>query len=146
MPTTIYTRRKPRQSFAPGVQAEYAPVRATGYRFQRVPTEWVERRWDRDLGRTVEVRHTVDMTAHASQMCTLMGLPTNKLPLEGVPPRMVPGLDPENRPVEIKVWVDSRETARAAKRFQRMRCECPGCGADVPAGRLFSHLCREYRR
>jgi hypothetical protein len=81
-------------------------------------------------------------------MLKLLGV-TGKLPAAGLPARMLRGRNELREPVSIKVWVaplvgeaPRNALGRAQKRSShRVRCECPGCGVELSAGRLFQHVC-----
>jgi hypothetical protein len=100
-------------------QREYRDVRCSGFRI-RHPT-YPER------------------SVHAGDMLRLLG--HERIPEEGIPSVIVDGDGPTG-PVKVRIWANSKATAKERGQFQRVRAECPGCKADVPAGRLFSHLCK----
>jgi len=52
------------------------------------------------------------------------------LPADGMAPRVING---------VRTWVISKAEACARGVFHRVRCACPQCGADLPAGRLAQH-------
>jgi hypothetical protein len=86
---------------------------------------------------------------HSGRMLQL--LEVTKLPLEGMPARMLPGIASDGKPVEIRVWVAVHvpkfrkdyygRDVRVKSSSHRVRCACPGCGAELSAGRLFQHVC-----
>ncbi len=86
--------------------------------------------------------------AHSHAMLQLLGV-KGKLPALGMPATLLPGTNDQGQPVSILVWVaplvgdaPRGPTGRAQKRSaHRVRCKCPGCGAEVSAGRLFQHVC-----
>lgn len=73
---------------------------------------------------------------HSDGMKILMGLhPCKKWPLEGMPPRIIQG---------VKVWVkpigpDPKQGWR--RNTHRVMAQCPLCGFECSAGRLFQHKC-----
>lgn len=92
-------------------------------------------------------------SVHSHVMLRL--LEVRALPREGMPARMLPGRDSTGAHTEIRVWVAPhvpkfRKAWNGAEYVEklvktsvhRVRCECPGCGAELSAGRLFQHLCR----
>lgn len=142
MTITCYRRRKPGGYGAKYAPGNYVSVQCSGYGFKRVKETHNFKRVNPETGRYEDVPTEVEMHPHSSQMIRLLGLdPKRHLPAEGLPAREVPGYGPAGD-LPIRVWVDSTETARAKKQFQRVRAECPGCHKDVPAGRLFSHRCK----
>jgi hypothetical protein len=87
---------------------------------------------------------------HSHVMLRLLGV--SKLPKTGLPDRKLPGIKREGQneiPVFIRVWVRPLEgeaprspSGRTQKRSShRVRCECPGCGIELSAGRIFQHVC-----
>ena len=84
---------------------------------------------------------------HSHVMLRLLGV--RKIPLEGMPACMLPGDDSTGAHVEIKTWIvpltgapERGASGRLLKRSaHRVRCECPGCGTELSAGRLFQHRC-----
>ena len=91
---------------------------------------------------------------HSSTMRELLGLDhTAKLPREGMPVRMVEltGHPLNGEPLFAKVWVNPlperdvgvrNQWGRLVKRStHRVSCECPLCGKQMSAGRLFQHTC-----
>lgn len=74
--------------------------------------------------------------AHSGEMRTLLGLRYNeKLPVEGMPPRIIQG---------IKVWVTplGPNPTKYKRSNHRVRAECPTCHRDISAGRLKQHNCK----
>lgn len=95
---------------------------------------------------------------HSHRMLQLLEVRT--LPREGMPARMLPGLNVTTKaPVEIRVWV-APHVPKFGKRWNgsdwvpapvktsvhRVRCACPGCGVELSAGRLFQHICADRGR
>ncbi len=65
----------------------------------------------------------------------MMGLsPKAKWPDTGMAAKTVSG---------ITLYVLSAADAKARGVFHRARCVCPQCGADVGAGRLAQHKCKD---
>lgn len=86
---------------------------------------------------------------HSHHMLRLLGV--RKLPRDGMPVSMLPGADSNDAPVSIKTWVvplvgeapfNASGRYRMKRSAHRVRCECPGCGAELSAGRLFQHICK----
>lgn len=80
--------------------------------------------------------------AHSPQVRAMLGLDSKaKLPVEGMPARVVQG---------IKVWVEplvgaapKNSAGRTAKRStHRVLAECPHCQQVLSAGRLHQHKCK----
>jgi len=61
----------------------------------------------------------------------LFGIDDERLPPEGLDPRMVDG---------FKVWVEPLARSREAGKFHRAMLECPHCGRTIPIGRFHQHL------
>lgn len=91
---------------------------------------------------------------HSHIMKGLLGLASSdKLPREGMPPRFVQATEKSRfgHTVhwDVKVWVnplvgeaEPGTYRRLAKRStHRVMCECPHCGKQMSAGRLFQHSC-----
>lgn len=84
---------------------------------------------------------------HSYRMLQL--LEVKKLPVAGMPARMLPGISSDGKPVEIMVWVIALvgEAKRSPSGYAHKRsthrvfCQCPGCGKGLSAGRLFQHRC-----
>lgn len=84
---------------------------------------------------------------HSYRMLQL--LEVKKLPVAGMPARMLPGISSDGKPVEIMVWVIALvgEAKRSPSGYAHKRsthrvfCQCPGCGKGLSAGRLFQHVC-----
>lgn len=75
-------------------------------------------------------RHTM----HSTKMLEALGVIGGKLPKDGLAPRMVQG---------VRVWAVPFVEGRPRKSSQhRVRCECPDCGVELSAGRLFQHKCK----
>lgn len=86
--------------------------------------------------------------AHSNDVRKMLGLPDKaKLPIEGLPPRIVHG---------IKVWVEPEPPSRLSgvcgepwthrmvkSSKHRIKAECPHCGWVGSAGRLHQHVCKE---
>jgi len=98
--------------------------------------------------------HGINDYKHQAQeyeMAQLLDRVGHKWPAEGMPARMVRGIEVPKpgeinvAMIEIKVWVtpqrssNSREMSRST---HRVKCECPGCGKEFSAGRLGQHLCK----
>lgn len=65
------------------------------------------------------------------QMLPALGLARGAhLPAAGMPARVING---------VVTWVIGKNEAVQRGVFHRVRCACPTCGADVPAGRLAQH-------
>jgi hypothetical protein len=68
-----------------------------------------------------------------------------------MPAILLPGIDATGKPVQISVWVApfvpkfskrmDGTPVRVKSSTHRVRCSCPGCGAELSAGRLFQHVC-----
>jgi hypothetical protein len=87
---------------------------------------------------------------HNAEMITLLGLsPKSKLPLDGMPKRVIQG---------VTVWVEpftpkfrtvrrwngtafSDEPVPVKSSKHRILAECPSCRKILSAGRLFQHRC-----
>lgn len=68
----------------------------------------------------------------------LLGLlTTEKLPAEGMPPRIIQG---------IEVWVEPLRPPRLYRSrrgcMHRVMAKCPVCGQILSAGRLHQHVCK----
>lgn len=90
---------------------------------------------------------------HSHRMLQLLEI--RKLPVAGMPARMLPGIASDGKPVEIRVWVApfvpkfrkrmDGTPVRVKSSTHRVRCACPGCGAELSAGRLFQHVCSDCK-
>lgn len=81
---------------------------------------------------------------HCSEMLETLGVTSGRLPLEGMTPRMVQG---------VNVWVlpfmpkfrkgYDGNPVRVKSSTHRVMCSCPGCGTAMSVGRLHQHKCVE---
>jgi hypothetical protein len=102
--------------------------------------------------RYYQFTHPSAHPVHSHRMLELLGV--KSLPVDGLPERTLAGIDIAGQPVEIRVWVvplvGERKTGafgRVLKRSaHRVRCACPGCGAELSAGRLFQHVCNRRQK
>lgn len=75
--------------------------------------------------------------AHSDTVRMLLGLrEKEKLPREGMPPRLIQG---------IEVWVtplpEREKGARWKRSTHRVLAKCPTCGRVLSVGRLHQHRC-----
>ena len=75
--------------------------------------------------------------AQSNELCQMLGLaPKQKLPVEGMAPRLIQG---------ILVWVNPLPEATKSgwRRFSlRVRARCPQCEKEFAASRLIQHTCK----
>ena len=79
--------------------------------------------------------------AQSNELCQMLGLaPKQKLPVEGMEPRLIQG---------ILVWVNPLPEVkldwrgRPQRRFTlRVRARCPQCEKEFAASRLIQHTCK----
>lgn len=72
------------------------------------------------------------LNAHTSEIKKLFGLrPEQKWPKEGMPPRVIQG---------VQVWVLSVPGAKYFGRLHRVRCACLFCDKTLSLGRLHQHM------
>lgn len=72
---------------------------------------------------------------HSTEMLVLLGVTGGRLPIAGLPIRLVQG---------IEVWVEPLPPAAPGQRKRsthRVLCRCPSCGFVLSAGRLNQHIC-----
>lgn len=74
-------------------------------------------------------------TMTASDMLAELGVVGDHLPKEGMPSRIIQG---------IEVWGAPSEAPRNGWKSSKHRvlCKCPTCGCTVSAGRIFQHVCK----
>ena len=71
-----------------------------------------------------------EWNAHTTEIFRLLGLKGSHLPKEGMPPRLIQG---------IEVWVNPFVVTPRKSSTHRVMAKCSACGKTMSVGRLHQH-------